>query len=61
MTTRREIRRHYEREVRKYASPFNHEVMIYCLCAWFVVIGLGAAVFLVAHVMAWFVSVAGQM
>jgi hypothetical protein len=32
MTTRREIRRHYE--VRKYASPFNHEVMIYGLCAW---------------------------
>jgi hypothetical protein len=51
-------RRHYER---RYASPFNHEVMIYGLCAWMVVIGLGAAMFLVAHVVAWFVSVAGQM
>jgi hypothetical protein len=35
MTTRREIRRHYE--VRKYASPFNHEVMIYCLVSWIVI------------------------
>jgi hypothetical protein len=37
VTTRREIRRHYEREVRKYASPFNHEVMIYCLVSWIVI------------------------
>jgi hypothetical protein len=37
VTTRREIRRHYEREVSKYASPFNHEVMIYGLVSWIVI------------------------